>query len=171
MVAVWTALLVAIGLILSLSMTGDDRTGLEPEARGITTAIRPWPEAVEVRLFVEDLPYDERERTGASMSNPEGVVLTAPQRATLDRAVTLYRMTAKEYENHAVAACFIPHHFFRYYDGNGKQLGELAVCYCCGGMSLSPEFRKIRNDEEWQFDYEAVQKMLEGMKIPTNINC
>lgn len=124
-----------------------------------------------MRLFVEDLSYEERKRTGTTMSNPKGVVLNAAQRATLDKSVTLYRMTPEEYENAAYAACFIPHHFFRYYDSNGRQLGELAVCYCCRGIRLPSTFREIRNDEEWRFDYEAVKKMLEGMSIPTNVHC
>lgn len=177
MIAVWAALLIAVGIALSLSTTNPDSSGggavadAQKKAGGTTTAIRPWPEAIEVRLFVEDLSYDERERIGATMSNPKGVMLNRDQRATLDNSVTLYRMTHEEYENSAYAACFIPHHFFRYYDSNGKQLGELAVCYCCGGIRLRPALREIRRDEEWQFDYEAVKTMLEGMNIPTNVHC
>lgn len=179
MIAVWAALLIAIGAGLSLSMTGSDRSGIDHagndllrgEARGVSTAVRPWPEATEVRLFVEDLSYDERERTGAVMSNPKGVTLTAAQRATLDRSVTLYRMTPQEYEDYAIAACFIPHHFFRYYDKSGRQLGELSVCYCCGGIGFSPTFRKIRDDENWQFDFDAVEKMLKEIGVPTDVNC
>lgn len=175
-IAVWTALLIAVGITLSLSAMNAGpadkaAAGTLSRDRGTTTAIRPWPEATEVRLFVEDLSYDERERTGATMSNPKGVLLNAAQRATLDKSVTLYRMTPEEYENAAYAACFIPHHFFRYYDSNGRQLGELAVCYCCRGISLPSTFREIREDEEWRFDYEAVKKMLEGMNIPTNVHC
>ncbi|ALJ15779.1 hypothetical protein LH19_23130 [Sphingopyxis macrogoltabida] len=177
MVAVWTALLIAVGIALSLSAMKSGRTdfespvGEEPGPRGTTTAIRPWPEATEVRLFVEDVSYDERARTGVTMSNPKGVVLNAVQRATLDRSVTLYRMTAKEYANAVSAACFIPHHFFRYYDKSGRQLGELAVCYCCGGVDFSPAFRNLRRNEEWQFDFDAVEKMLKEMGVPTEVNC
>lgn len=177
-VAVWTALLVAVGIALSLSMAGSDRAGIEPAvseqptrgARGVKAAVRPWPEATEVRLFVEDLSYDERERTGATMSNPKGVALTATQRATLDESVTLYRMTAKEYGDYA-AACFIPHHFFRYYDTSGRRLGELSVCYCCDGIEFSPAFQQLCPEEEWQFDFDGVEKMLKEMGVPTDVNC
>lgn len=176
MIAAWVAMLIAIGIALSLTATSagpanEAMADAMGKVRGTTTAIRPWPEATEVRLFVEDLSYDERQRTGVSMSNPKGVVLNAVQRVTLDKSVTLYRMTPEEYENAAYAACFIPHHFFRYYDSNGRQLGELAVCYCCRGIGLPTTFREIRDDEEWQFDFEAVKTMLEGMNIPTNIHC
>lgn len=177
MIAVWAAMLIAISVTLSLSSMPSGRATVEtpvdeePGPRGTTTAIRPWPEATEVRLFVEDLSYDERERTGATMSNPKGVVLNAAQRATLDRSVTLYRMTVKEYATAVSAACFIPHHFFRYYDSGGRQVGELAVCYCCKGVSLAPAFRPLRRAEEWQFDYDAVGKMLKEMGVSTDVNC
>jgi len=122
-------------------------------------------------VFVEDIPFDEFERTGKNMSKPDGIVLTKSQRAVLDKAVHLYRMTPKEYENNAVVGCFIPHHFFRYYDKKGRQIGEMAVCYCCGGIEFSPAIKWLRPEEEWQFEFEGVEQMLKEMGVPTDVNC
>ncbi|MBK6412537.1 hypothetical protein [Sphingopyxis sp.] len=173
--AIWMALFVALAVTLSLTL-GTNRPGvagteIAAEGAGVKTAIHPWPEAAEVRVFVEDIPFDEFERTGKNMSKPDGIVLTKSQRAVLDKAVHLYRMTPKEYENNAVVGCFIPHHFFRYYDKKGRQIGEMAVCYCCGGIEFSPAIKWLRPEEEWQFEFEGVEQMLKEMGVPTDVNC
>ena len=169
-IAVWMALLIALAVTLSLTL-GSAGPGIEAKGGGATTAIHPWPEAAEVRVFVEDIPFDESQRTGKNMSKPDGIALTKSQRATLDKAVHLYRMTPKEYANSAMVGCFIPHHFFRYYDRSGRQLGELAVCYCCGGIEFSPAIKQLRPEEEWQFDFDGVEKMLKEIGVPTDVNC
>lgn len=173
--AIWMALVVALAVTLSLTLrtneSSEARTEIGAKGAGVTTAVHPWPEAAEVRVFVEDIPFDEFERTGKNMSKPDGIVLTKSQRAVLDNAVHLYRMTPKEYKNNAVIGCFIPHHFFRYYDRKGRQIGEMAVCYCCGGIEFSPAIKRLRPEEEWQFDFEGVERMLQEIGVPTNVNC
>ncbi|WP_411341733.1 hypothetical protein V6U71_07885 [Sphingopyxis sp. J-6] len=169
--AVFAALTVAIGITLSAVIGTAALQSHPEESQGVMIDVKPWPEATHVRVFVKDISYDEFERTGKNMSNPEGVLLSATQRAILDKSVHLYRMTPNELENNAVAGCFIPHHFFRYYDARGRQLGELAVCYCCMGIEFSPALKSLESDEEWRFDFPAVKKMLDEMRIPTNVNC
>lgn len=169
--AICVALTVAIGVTLATVIGPVERQNPSPESQGVVIDVKPWPEATQVRVFVEDISYDEFERTGKNMSNPDGVLLNAEQRAVLDKSVHLYRMTPKELENNWVAGCFIPHHFFRYYDARGRQLGELAVCYCCMGVEFSPAFRSLRSNEEWRFDFDAVKAMLDDMRIPTDVNC
>lgn len=169
--AVFAALTVAIGITLSTLIGAAALQNQPEEPQGVMIDVKPWPDATQVRVFVKDISYDEFERTGRNMSNPEGVLLSATQRAILDKSVHLYRMTPKELENNWVAGCFIPHHFFRYYDAQGRQLGELAVCYCCRGIGFSPAFRSLGTNEEWRFDFQAVKKMLDEMRIPTDVNC
>lgn len=36
---------------------------------------------------------------------------------------------------------------------------------------MAPALRATDAYDEWQFDFERVKKMLEGMNIPTNIHC
>lgn len=175
-IAVWVALFVAIGVVLALSMTpetADDDFVVSPPPKPTlgSAPFAPWPEAAEVRLFVEDLPLSAQEKTGRWTSRPDGIVLTAAQRAIVDQSVHLYRMTKREADRRLLAACFIPHHFFRYYDKAGRQIGELSVCYCCQGILMEPALRPASIYEEWQFDFPRVEKMLHEMGVRTDISC
>ncbi len=129
--------------------------------------LRLWPEAASVRLFVEDIPYDEIGPNGNGMSNPAGVLLTKAQQKFVSNAMT--RDTYSDYR--AVVACFIPHHFFRFYDVGGKQIGELQVCYCCGGVSLAQAKYSLADKQVWGFDYEGVAKMMAEMGISSKVQC
>jgi hypothetical protein len=175
-IAMWTALLVAIGLVLALAAAPNAADEdfvvsppLEPTAGSV--AVKPWPEANEVRLVVADLSFEEQAKTGAWTSRPEGVVLTPRQRAIVDESVHLYRMTKKEADHRAYAGCFIPHHFFRYFDKSGRQIGELQICYCCQGIAMEPALRPSDIYDEWQFDFPKVERMLHEMGVSTDINC
>jgi hypothetical protein len=174
-IAVWLALFIAIGVVLAQAMTdtaGDDFVlSPPPEPTAGSAHFRVWPQATEVRLFVEDLSFDEQRRTGAWTSRPEGILLTANQRKIVDSSIYLNKMTKREAEKRMFAACFVPHHFFRYYDRAGRQIGELQICYCCAGIAMNPALRPESIYEEWQFDFDAVEKMLKEMGVPTDVNC
>ncbi|KQZ63766.1 hypothetical protein ASD67_04230 [Sphingopyxis sp. Root1497] len=133
----------------------------------------PAPDAVEVRLFVEGVPHRTTARVNQLINNPDGILLTAGQRAILDRSVHRYRAKPSEMGKYDMPACFIPHHFFRYYDKDGRQIGELAVCYCCGDIRVTPYTYGPNGDrsEVWDFDYDGVKKMLKEMDVPTDIDC
>lgn len=132
-----------------------------------TEKLRLWPEAASVRLFVEDIPYDEIGPNGNGMSNPAGVKLTKTQQALVSNA-----MTRKTYtDERAIVGCFIPHHFFRFYDVGGKQIGELQVCYCCGGVALRPARYGLADKQYWGFDYDGVAKMMAEMGISSQVQC
>ncbi|MBU7587921.1 MAG: hypothetical protein KAF42_01770 [Sphingopyxis terrae] len=176
MIAVGTALLLSVGVVLSLAMGSEvsgDEYIMSPPSRPSAgaTPVRPWPQAAEVRLFVEDLSYDDQEKMGKWTSRPEGIRLTKAQRDILDGSVFFYRLTKKEWAERVHAACFIPHHFFRYYDGSGRQLGEIQVCYCCQGVGMTPALRRTDSYDEWQFDFPRVEKMLHEMGVRTDLNC
>ena len=174
--AIWMALFVAIGLVLALAIAPGEAEEdfilsppIQPTAGSVP--ITPWPDASEVRLIVADLSFEDQAKRGAWTSRPEGVVLTSQQRAIVDKSVHLYRMTKKEADNRAYVDCFIPHHFFRYYDKSGRQIGELQICYCCQGNAMEPALRPTDIYDEWQFDFPRVEKMLHEMGVSTDINC
>jgi hypothetical protein len=140
---------------------------------GERVRVVPAPDAAEVRLFVEGIPHRATARVNQLMNDPDGILLTAEQRAILDRSVHRYRAKPSEMGKYSMPACFIPHHFFRYYDKGGQQIGELAVCYCCGDIRVTPYNYGPNGDasEVWDFDYDAVKKMLKAMDVPTDIDC
>src|SRR5690348_9592322 len=113
----------------------------------------PFPEATELRLFVET-GYD-RQSGRPVFHRSDGVRLKAEQRKTFEKAIRFEDAPGE------MAACFIPHHFFRYFDSHGKQVGELAVCFCCNGVTASgsPKLR-AGEGEVLAADYPAVERIV-----------
>ena len=176
-ITISVALLVAIGVALGVALEVPNSS--EVRLVSATTELKPGqrklvviaPQAFEVRLFVEGMSRPNPKRVVELMKDRDGILLTAKQRARLDRSMVRHRMTRAEYENHATAGCFIPHHFFRYYDAAGKQMGELAVCYCCGGVAVSSTDPPLGDDEGWVFDHAGIKQMLKDMNVPVDIDC
>lgn len=137
---------------------------------GEKTQVAILNDADEVRLFVEGIPFRENAHIRDLIDDVDGIALTKAQRVVFERTIYKYRPTADDIA--ARPACFIPHHFFRYYV-DGKQVGELAVCFCCGGVSLNHDGPKavLNEGEQLDVDYPALKKMLTAMNVPTDINC
>lgn len=142
-----------------------------PEAVEISrTPVETYPSATEVRLFVQD----GRDADGKGLySDPDGRLLTPAERRAIESAIKTahYGSGAR-----SVAACFIPHHFFRYYDAQGRQVGEMAVCFCCAGIRASPsiplsEGPSGTETSELTFDYTALKAAVEAMGVRTDIEC
>ncbi len=128
--------------ILAIFLTGCGQA--QSLRQGHTTATAPpfqsvaniYPQAETVRLFVASDTVVERPeyRFERKWLNPEGGYLL-----TADLVARLRRAVRAEPPQAAYAACFIPHHFFRFYDGSGRQIGQLSVCFCCGGIRADPQ--------------------------------
>ena len=101
-----------------------------------------FPDAVSVRLFVNTEYGDD----GLPIyGKPRGLLLSDAQRAELQTLIKVHRIEP----DRLVAMCFVPHHFFRYYDRSGKVVGELRVCFCCAGVGQSgPSPIRLREDED-----------------------
>lgn len=136
------------------------------------TPVQPYPEAVSVRLFVENDGPEGSAQVG-QMIEPEGRVLTVAQRrefeASLSKMSTRYRV---------VAACFIPHHFLRYYDAAGRKVGEIAVCFCCSGAAATPDLFKYEGggflhpyENHLAYDRERLKALIESLGLPTDVWC
>ena|SRR6187402_1914690 len=123
----------------------------------------PFPAATEVRLFVND-GYDPKGQP--IMSSRDGKVLTRSQREAFEADLRI------EPKPDAVAGCFEPHHFFRYFDERGGRLGEIQVCFCCDGVgvslgsSVSPGW-----GEQFGANYAALKRLVESMGERTDIEC
>ena len=124
--------------------------------------IKPFPSAVEVRLFVDSGRYGDGQ---PSYTKPSGTVLSDRQRAWVE---SLMQSRAPGDE----PACFIPHHFFRYYNSMKKQVGEIAVCFCCHGVEVTKgKIRSLPSGRELSIDYPRLMEFIKSLGEPTNIEC
>ncbi len=119
----------------------------------------PFPTATELKLFVETGHHPDGTPI---MSKPDGLRLTKDQRADFE-ATLLAKIPPEE-----VAGCFIPHHFFRYYDSAGDMIGEIQVCFCCGGVVGNVS---VPAGQELAVDYGKLQTLIEALGEPVNVLC
>jgi hypothetical protein len=71
-----------------------------------------------------------------------------------------------------VASCFIPHHFFRYYDHSGRQIGEISVCFCCAGIEMEPSASlHLRPKQRFEVDYGKLKLLVSSWGERTDIQC
>ena len=159
-------------LLLACSQQSDDivpKRADEPvtkhsEAASFRRVGNPFPEASEVRLFVDSGEYDGRGR--AILSSTEGRRLTDAQRTAFEAALRIEPMPD------ALDACFIPHHFFGYFDRNGRKVGEIEVCFCCEGVAVEPVDQvSLRSNEILSADYAALKRLVQSMGERTDIEC
>ena len=125
----------------------------------------PFPNASEVLLFVET-DYDARGEP--IYSKPKGRVLTASQRAEFESLIAVHTISPDEVS----AACFIPHHFFRYFDKAGKLLGEIQVCFCCAGVQQSEGSNvRLTEGQELVADFAGLHSFVSSLGERTDVQC
>jgi hypothetical protein len=156
----WIALLAAT-LVLGCR-AGDDASQSTDAASSISIG-SPYPDAAEVRLFIHASYGDDGRPI---LKSSDGRTLTAEERSAFENALRI------EPKPDSFAACFIPHHFFAYFDGQGRKIGEIAVCFCCEGVSHEPEIsHPIGSDDMLGADYRALKALVQEMGEPTDIEC
>ena len=125
----------------------------------------PFPSASEVRLFVET-DYDPKGKP--SYSKPQGRVLTASQRAELESLISVHAISPDQ----EFAACFIPHHFFRYIDNAGKVVGDVAVCFCCAGVEQSAGSNvRLTKGQMLVADFRKLKSFVSSLGERTDVQC
>ncbi|UIP07484.1 hypothetical protein LY632_03540 [Erythrobacter sp. SDW2] len=147
------------------SSTSEARKLERPSSTSEVRKIKdPFPNASEVRLFVEvDYP---KESGNPIFSKENGVILSDADRLRFEDALRFVPMPE------AMAACFVPHHFFRYFDDKGKQVGEVAVCFCCAGTSASGGDKlKPEPDEILDADMKALEALVLDLGESTQVLC
>ena len=124
-----------------------------------------FPTASTVRLFVNT---DYAKDGTAIYSKPGGLLLNAAQRAEFESALRAHTISPDE----TFAACFIPHHFFRYFDANGKMIGEIEVCFCCAGVEASGASNiELSDTEDLRADYTKLETLVRSLGEPTDVQC
>jgi hypothetical protein len=167
------AVLVAALAVANLGWLALSRSGKQEQA-AVTEELsahspnkpfrNPFPSASELRLFVET-EYDDK---GSIYSKPKGRALTASQRVEFESLIAVHTISPDE----MFAACFIPHHFFRYFDKAGKVVGEVEVCFCCEGVQQSDGSKvRLAEGEMLVADFEKLQSFVASLGERTDVQC
>lgn len=160
-----------LSIFLMVTVTGCDQSApvgkVEHPSLNVSEIgkiVDPFPNASEVRLFVE---VDHKKNSGEPIVNKEnGVILSAADRVRFEDTL---RFVATPEE---MAACFIPHHFFRYFDNKGKQVGEVAVCFCCAGAAASGSDKLTPKPAEiLDADMKALENLVLDLGESTQVLC
>lgn len=171
-----------LGLIcLSMLLSGCGKTRVAPPWKGddptylrVISPVHPFPQAKLVKLVIRNMEFDPK--TARIIEHPDTVrVLSAGERATFESALHRVRLIGISPPEPDMAACFVPHHFFRYYSATGRQLGEIAVCFCCGGHMATPglPYGNGRGGQADQFkmDERKTKAFVQSLGVPTDIMC
>lgn len=168
-------------IVLAATLAGCGKATIEPPPQGfgltylrVMTRADPYPEAAYVKLAVENAEFDRR--TGQVIDRPETVrVLSATERATFENGLHRERLVGIPPAEPASPACFVPHHFFRYYSATGQQVGEIKVCFCCGAFLATPglPYGNGRGGPKDQFtiNLRETKAFVRGLGLRTDVLC
>ena len=122
-----------------------------------------FPDATEIRLFVET---DIRRNGTRVFVESKGRVLTMGQRKAFEATLKIEPIPD------VLAACFVPHHFFAYYDAKGKELGEISICFCCAGAAVQGASGIEMKKDQWlSADFGELKKFVRSINLPTDVQC
>lgn len=160
-------------LALALSLVGCHKAPAPPQRPRSyirLTHVHPFPEAAEVRLFVAT---GMKNNGDLIFKSKTGRVLTPEQRRQFESLLFVQTPVnlPPDSDYYAVTGCFDPHHFLRYYDASGRQIGQIAVCFCCDGTSMSPSQLRLREDQHFEADYPKLQALIGSWGEPNDIEC
>ncbi|MFT3997743.1 MAG: hypothetical protein QM667_10075 [Asticcacaulis sp.] len=133
------------------------------------TPVPIYPQAYTVKLYVSDkAPMQD----GFRLDDASAITLSQAQRSKLASAFSYIDVldTVGPVPDEIAAACFEPHHFFRYYDKAGHMIGEIQLCFCCARAIASPEVftdkaykdytrREKRSDVDLSIFYDLIDEM------------
>jgi hypothetical protein len=165
------SVLIAFGLALAACHKPPAPPPARPQGHVEVSAVQPFPEAASVRLFVE-AGYDEK-TDQPIYRDPKGLLLTPDRRRAYESLLQVKTPVnlPPDDEFFWMTSCFIPHHFFRYFDKTGRQIGEIAVCFCCSGIDMTPSRLRLRDEQRFSADYAKLEALIGSWGEPTNIHC
>jgi hypothetical protein len=131
--------------------------------------LRPYPKATRINLLIYDLAPEYGDGEGRS-SKPSGTNLTDQQRREFEKSVRKITLI-KEGEGGSEAACFDPHHFFRYYDKADKKVGEIAICFCCSNTRETPQLVFPTATVWSDIDIDQAEQFVKSLGLPNDVHC
>ena len=107
--------------------------------------VHPFPEATEVRLYINQQSIDVSPQGEVSEgSYPRGgIPLTTSELHSIQDGLN-YKKPPD-----AIAACCVPRHAFLFYDKAHKFLGSITVCFECGCATIDGQMPKPPANMEW----------------------
>jgi hypothetical protein len=165
--------LILVAILLSLAACYKPQGAASEHKQGYVrlTAVHPFPEAASVRLFIEN-GIDKKSGQATFESNP-GRLLSPEQRRAFETLLSVQTPVnlSPDDDFFLMTTCFIPHHFFRYFDKAGHQIGEIAVCFCCAGIEMNPSNLRLKQGERFDFDYGKLKSLVKSWGEPTDFEC
>jgi hypothetical protein len=128
-----------------------------------TGKIAVYPEATTVRLYVADW-------IAATTAGEKGRTEWRAYGLTDAQASRVWRALITIPPPSAEAACFVPHHFFRFYDSIGRQVGELKVCFCCEHVQGTPMLQ-VASGQALSADYTALKAVVRELGASVDVDC
>lgn len=161
---------------ISIALTACN-SRIEPPARGapyvtLINAVHPYPEAASVVLVV-----DAASTNGPPQPRTPAIrrTLTPAERTAFERHLMRIRRIGfvPPYRVEDEAACFVPHHAFQYLDRAGRKVGQILVCFCCGGMLAEPAlpFGSGRGGGDDQLSMRDLRGFVRSLGAPTTVDC
>lgn len=101
----------------------------------------------EVRMFAFDLSVSDRpicERPLDPDGSPCATVVQPGVALNDAQTKTLLALFKKKSSWGTGASCFLPHHGFVFYDGEGTPVAEISVCFLCEMMATTPAIPKAK---------------------------
>ena len=146
--------------------------GYNPTYLRMITPVHAYADAARVTLTIDNTEVD---RTGHIIEHPETVrVLSATEKATFERTLQRVRLVGfpPRPDDSTGPACFVPHHFFRYYSAAGRQVGEIAVCFCCSGSDANPSSPDANaRAGTFYVDIGEAKAFVRGLGLRTDMMC
>ncbi len=167
-----THIICLISLCLATFSCGNsDQSPEEVQGKPVITktALRLYPEATSVVLYVSAKPKTDSSGNFI-IGQTKGIQLTPEQRKRFEASFYQAHLVSGPDQQEA-SACFFPHHFFKYYDASGQQVGQVAICFCCLGASMNPVAGKFTATDWVDQDWEALRSLMTSMKVPTDFEC
>ena len=158
-----TSLFVAIGFMMAGCGPEPVAESAIPNVAPTRPVNNPFPQATEMRLFVETA-RDAGGRPVFGMAN--GRKLSSKQRQAFEASLIVEPLPD------SVDACFIPHHFFRYFDAKGRKVGQVSVCFCCSGVAVSDGSNiVVGKDQQVGADYTKLEAFVRSLGESTEAQC
>ena len=128
-------------------------------------AAEEWPgvKFAEVRAYAwpDDGKHVEEDVILKDMALKEGVINKDGAELSTEQVKTLLAAVTGKHPEYGVAACYMPHNAFVFYDADKKPVAFVEICFDCRGLRVMP------NGATKPVDLVALATIFKELKLPT----